>query len=309
MARIPNMTMTDQAMDIDIIAPSATPAEGPTFKNKTARSRYPPRASRNFFNLKPTRAAPHHHPGLPKIQKTSKIDLVKLRTYRQKLRRRVRAAIADGSFHVQQTDGGLPNHLDGDSSIEGMVPGHPGQVRRLDEGLVAAALYEPVPGMTFDPAAAPSDFFLNGQQASMADLVRALEAFQAHLAQKGHLVLSDGAGPGRLLRTLARDILGTVLHCPRASSSPNHSPAAVGFWDHVAEDYVAYKIYRSLAARAQDKFKQENGLCGIPYRKMVVETLGTLDKYPQAHEVCFFFFFFFFFCLAKKKIKAKKTKN
>jgi len=275
--------MPDQAMDIDSNAPPASSNSG----TPAATSRSPLRARRNLSNPNEKRGT---HDGLKvhsyaKIQKSSSntsTSLGKVYSFRQQLgqrakrKQRLQRAIADGSFQFRDW---VPRDVF--STTADREQGELQQVQRLDATLVTAALFEPVPGMTFDPAA---PFAFNSQPDTMADLVQALEAFQVHLARKGKVVLADKAGP--LLRGLARDTLAAVL------LRPDRSSRTIGVddsWECVASDYLTSKKVKWLASKVSDSFDTVmpgKGQSFKEYWNLVLETMETPGKHPQITEVC-----------------------
>lgn len=188
---------------------------------------------------------------------------------------RIQRAIADGSYQIRASD----PQGDGTSSAS-QGQGQLEQIQRLDQTLVTAALFEPVPGMTFDPAA-PWAF---NNQADMQELVQSLEAFQMHLARKGQVVLSHRSGP--LLRGFARDVLATVTLRQARPGSEIGAVGAVDFWTQVALDYEQSKKVKWLAARIMQSLQPISGrLSSRACGKLVIEALEAPGKHPQVDQV------------------------
>lgn len=268
-----DIMMLDQAMDTDSNV-SVVPPTTNSVAAMITSNRNPLHARRYISNPKDSRGRIHEAlkpNSTAKIQKsyasTSKTASHQHQTYNISAAERIKhrglrkeqviRAIADGSFRVtRDTDlvsprgDGTFNHAGnatsnpGDNSI--YAPAHDqrdmaNQLRRLDAELVAAALFEPIPGMTFDPTA-PCAF--TSDLALMADLVQALEAFQMHIARKGQVVLSHKAGG--LLRGLARDVLHTMV---KQRQRGGVEEEAQYYWAGVARDYVRGKKITWLAGR------------------------------------------------------------
>lgn len=252
----------------------------------------------------------------------------RIKTLQRGLRRQqVTNAIADGSFSIFiEVDGhGLvsrgssgqatsnPHEVDEDGDDEQEhIKVEVLQLRRLNAGLVKAALFEPIPGMTFD-ATAPCAFTNGGGGALMADLVQALEAFQVHLARKDRVVLSNRAGG--LLRGLARDVLCTAAMQParpgrnlRGGVAWHLADGEDVFWACVAESYVHRKKVKWVSGRVMSAYARGR-LRGVltsspPDREYIQRVMWALDN-PGSNakillEVCLswlvstFLVFFFF---------------
>lgn len=273
--------MLDEAMDIDNnVFP--VPSDGST---SAATSQNPLPAQRNLSN--PNEKRRNHgslkiHPGAGVQKALSNAKIIRhnssFREQKQKMIRRtlrmqrIQRAIADGSYQIRTSD----PHGDGTSTAS-QGQGQLEQIQRLDHNLVTAALFEPVPGMTFDPNA-PWAF---NNQTDMKDLVQSLEAFQMHLARKGQVVMSHRAGP--LLRGFARDVLATVILRQARTGS---EIGVVDFWTQVALDYEQSKKVKWLAARIMQSLQPISGrLSSRACGKLVIEALEAPGKHPQVDQV------------------------
>lgn len=273
--------MLDEAMDIDNnVFP--VPADGNT---SAATSQNPLPAHRNLSNPNEKRRSHGSlkiHPGAGVQKASSNAKIIRhnssFREQKQKMIRRtlrlqrIQRAIADGSYQIRSSD----PQGEG-SSTANKHQGAMEQIQRLDQNLVTAALFEPVPGMTFDPTA-PWAF---NNQTDMKDLMQSLEAFQMHIARKGQVVLSHRSGP--LLRGFARDVLATVLV---QQARPGSQIGVVDFWTQVALNYEHSKKVKWLTTRVMQSLRPTNARASFrTYAKMVLEALDAPGKHPQVDQV------------------------
>ncbi|KAG8157285.1 hypothetical protein KVR01_012993 [Diaporthe batatas] len=312
-----DIMMLDQAMDVDSNVPavpvttSADPATTTTMTMTTTTAattnRNPLRARRNISNPRQSRGRPHEplkintsariHKSHAPTSKTApssshnrqpfnvRADELFKAHSRAVRKQKVARAIADGTFQIpRDTDivspGPAPDEYHRAEEQEQEQAQEQEQVRRLDAALVAEALLDPVPGMAFDRAAQPSSALATGS-AGMADLVRALEAFQVHLARKGMAVPSERAGA--LVRGLARDVLRTMMLRPDRPP-PGPDGGADAFWAGVARDYPAGKKLRWLAFRvgfADPEGRLRPGLSRDEYVQTVLEALERPGSHPD----------------------------
>lgn len=193
---------------------------------------------------------------------------------------RVQHAIINGTYEIRSIND--PNDENSPPTVD---QGEPEQLQRLDRDIVAQALYDPVPGMAFDPAVPSFD------EADMQDLVQAAEAFQRHLARKGRVVLSDRAGA--LLRAFARDVMAVFVLQPK---EPNYEVGSEGFWDRVATDYHWSKQTKYLTQSAM-KTLASTGVHTAPawarkvrftaHFRMVASALENPGEHPMLDAVSF----------------------
>lgn len=237
--------MADQAMDIDGDAapiPSTDGTSAVTSPNPLRARRSLPSTNENRRSHDSLRA----HPGAgvrkhsPNTDTFSGADSwyadqrrMKLRAIRNR-KLSVQQAIANGTYQIRSIND--PNDENSPPTVD---QPDPEQLQRLNRDIVAQALYDPVPGMAFDPAVPSFD------EDDMQDLVQALEAFQRHLARKGRIVLSDRAGA--IFRSFARDVLAVFALQPK---EPDYEVGSEGFWDRVARDYHWTKRAKYLTQSA-----------------------------------------------------------
>lgn len=237
--------MADQAMDIDgdaapIPSTDGTSAVAPPSTLRARRSL--PNTNENHRNHDSLRA----HPAAGVRKHSSNTDTfsgadswyadlrrMRLRAIRNR-KLSVQQAMVNGTYQIRSIND--PNDENSPPTVD---QPEPEQLQRLNRDIVAQALYDPVPGMAFDPTVPSFD------EADIQDLVQALEAFQRHLARKGRIVLSDRAGA--IFRAFARDVLAVFALQP---NEPDYEVGSDGFWDRVAGDYQWSKRTKYLTQSA-----------------------------------------------------------
>lgn len=241
--------MLDQVMDIDEnmpTAPSTVGSAATTSRNPLRTRRSPGNANEKRGNRDPLKPRPsakvqksssnpntNRHNGSGHADQNSEITYRAWKVARYR-KRCIKRAIASGTWEVPAISN--LEEIVGRSAVD---QHEPHKLQRLNAHIVTQALQEPLPGMAFD-AAAPPTF----TDADMADLVRALEAYQMNLAAKGRVRLASEAGS--LVRSFARDVLYIVLMRPEKL---NHKIASGGFWEQVGWDLQRAKKVRWLAQR------------------------------------------------------------
>lgn len=309
-----DIMMLDQAMDIDSNVPAIPPATNGA-PAATTIDRNPLPARRNISNSKENRARLHETPKInpsARIQKTyaptsttaphqayNTSAAERIKHHGSLRKQQVTRAIADGSFQIiHDTD--LVSHGGGDNNPilaptqdqqrgRGVVVKE--QLRRLDADMVAAALFEPSPGMAFDPTA-PCAF--TSDPTLMADLVAALEGLQVSLARDWGKVVPSKNAAG-LLRGFAREVLFTMLRRQRRDSTEVCGVDDGQFWAGVARDFVTVRKLRWLAPRYMAADPKRWLMVGRTesmwdFLEMLLEAVERPGRHPGLIEVCILFF-------------------
>lgn len=285
---IKDVNMLDQDMDIDANVPPAPSRDGISFvriHGPLRGRRVPPNANNtqgnthDSFRLRRggrvqkassnSQANRHRDPGRAEQQR-------KTSNAQQTRKLRIQQAVADGTFQI----GALSNPGEGTSS-SAMDQGE--QIQRLNRDIVTQALYAAIPGLTFDPALFPFN------ETDMADMVRAMESFQMHLARKGMVVLTDKADS--LLRAFARTLLASVLSWLK---KPGCNITAADFWTQVATHYhrsknmrwLTLEVFKLLESVDVDVLlKRGKGKSFKAYRNVVQQALEAPGENPMVDGV------------------------